>query len=57
MKLTSMEIQVLEWAAADLEERAEKVESFINRESSFRHEAALIRGIIERGKNETEEAD
>ena len=57
MKLTMREIQVLEFAAADLEERAEKVESFINRESSFRHDAALIRGIIERGKNEKEETN
>ena len=57
MKLTTTEIQVLEWAAADLDKRAEEVEQFIKRDSSFRHEAALIRGIIERGKNETEEDD
>lgn len=57
MKLTIQEIQVLQWAAAYLEERAEKVESFFNLENSFRHEAAIIRGIVERGKNEAKESD
>lgn len=57
MKLTTMEIQVLEWTAADLDKRADKVESLIGRPSSFRREAAIIRGIIERGKNEAEESN
>ena len=58
MKLTRLEIQVLEWAIENLIERAEKIERLTRLErSSYRDEAEVIRGIIERGENETEEVD
>ena len=56
-RVTLTEILVLEMVADELEERAEVAESFLNRESAFRGDAALIRGIIERGKNEAEESN
>ena len=54
MILTTIEIQVLKWAAVMLDERADKVERIMNRPSSFRKEAQIIRDIIERWNDEEE---
>ena len=58
MKLTMLEVQVLEWRIDDLIARAEKLEGLTGiTYCSYRKEAAIIRNIIERGTREKEESN